>query len=64
MGKQFRIELTLDEALVARAREATGIIDMSALITEALRAITARESARALARSGGTQPHIERPRRR
>lgn len=64
MEKHLRIELVLDKALVIRAREATGIDDMSALVTEALRAVIARESACTLARSGGSEPNLTRSRRR
>jgi len=55
----------LDEALVEEARQLPGIRDRAALINEGLRALIERESARRLARSGGTEPGLEpTPRRR
>ena len=60
-----RTTLNLDEALVEEAREATGIEERTALIHEGLRALISRESARRLARLGGTDPHVrDVPRRR
>jgi Arc/MetJ family transcription regulator len=57
--------LILDDALIAKAREITGIADDSTLITEALRALIEREAARRLARLGGSQPQLRPvPRRR
>lgn len=64
MEKPLHIELVLNKTLIARAHDVTGIDDMSALVTEALRAIIARESAKALACIGGSEPHIRQPRRR
>ncbi len=61
----MRTTLNLDEALVEEAREATGIEERTALIHEGLRALIARESARRLARLGGTEPQVrDIPRRR
>ena len=61
----MRTTLNLDEALVDEAREATGIEERTALIHEGLRALIARESARRLARLGGSEPHVrDVPRRR
>jgi len=46
------------------AAELTGKRKKSVLIRLALRALIERESARALAAIGGTQPGLKRPRRR
>lgn len=61
MQKRAHCELMLDDALVARANDVTGILERDALVTEALRAIVARESARFLGRPGGTEPRAKLP---
>ena len=61
----MRTTLTLDDDMVARAQELTGVKEKSALVREALKALVERESARRLARLGGTQPDLAYiPRRR
>ncbi len=61
----MRTTLNIDDDLLARARELTNITTKPALIREALRALVERESARRLARLGGSQPHLQPvPRRR
>lgn len=61
----MRTTLALDDDLVAEAQRLTGILEKSALIREALRALIQRESARRLARLGGTEPALtEIPKRR
>ena len=60
----MRTTLVLDDELLARARELTGLQEKSALIREALRALIERESARRLARLGGSQPDLVAPPRR
>jgi Arc/MetJ family transcription regulator len=61
----MRVTLTLDDELLAKAAEHTGISDKSALIHAALRALVEREAARRLARLGGSQPDFKPiPRRR
>jgi Arc/MetJ family transcription regulator len=60
----MRTTLALDDELVARARELTGIEEKSALIRAALTALVERESARRLARLGGIAPDLEMPSRR
>ncbi|WP_257386350.1 type II toxin-antitoxin system VapB family antitoxin [Tahibacter caeni] len=65
MEKRTRTELTLDDTLITRARDLTGILELDALIAEALRAIIARESGRRLALLGGSEPKASAaPRRR
>lgn len=55
----------LDDDLLAEAQRLTGITERTALVRQALRALIERESARRLARLGGTQPDLaEIPRRR
>jgi Arc/MetJ family transcription regulator len=59
-----RITVTLDDELVARAQEYTGIKQRPALVREALQALVEREAARSLARRGGTEPDLKPVRRR
>lgn len=61
----MRTTVNLDEKLVDEAKRLTGMTERTALIHEGLRALIARESARRLARLGGTEPDLrEIPRRR
>lgn len=60
----MRTTLTLDDELVAEAQALTDLKEKSALVREALKALIERESARRLARLGGTEPDIVAPRRR
>ena len=61
----MRTTLTLDDELLAKAQEYTGIREKSALLREALKALVEREAARRLARLGGSQPDLAAiPRRR
>jgi Arc/MetJ family transcription regulator len=64
-GADLRTTLNLDDALIAEAQQLTHITERTMLIHEGLRALIARESARRLARLGGTEPRIKAiPRRR
>jgi Arc/MetJ family transcription regulator len=61
----MRTTLTLDDDLLARAVELTGISEKSALVREALTALIQREAARRLALLGGSEPNLRSiPRRR
>lgn len=61
----MRTTLNIDDALIAKAAKLTGIDERTALIHEGLRALIARESARRLARLGGSEPALKDiPRRR
>jgi Arc/MetJ family transcription regulator len=60
----MRTTLALDDELIAQAQQYVGITEKTALIREALRALIERESARRLARLGGTSPKAEAPPRR
>ncbi|CAN7744623.1 type II toxin-antitoxin system VapB family antitoxin [Variovorax sp. LjRoot290] len=49
----------------AKAAKLTGALDRTAMVREGLKALIERESARRLARLGGTQPNLKAaPRRR
>jgi len=61
----MRTTLALDDDLLAKASSYTNIKEKSALVREALKALIERESARRLARLGGSQPDLaDVPRRR
>ncbi len=61
----MRTTLALDDELLAEAEAYTGLHEKSALVREALRALVERESARRLARLGGSEPDLAPiPRRR
>jgi Arc/MetJ family transcription regulator len=59
-----RTTLALDDDLLAKAQAFTGLQEKSALIREALKALIERESARRLARLGGSEPDLKPVRRR
>jgi Arc/MetJ family transcription regulator len=61
----MRTTMALDDELLAEAQRLTGMTDKGPLVREALRALIERESARRLARLGGTEPEVVAiPRRR
>lgn len=60
----MRTTIALDDELLARAQRYTGLTEKASLVREALTALIERESARRLARLGGTQPQLKTPRRR
>lgn len=61
----MRTTLALDDELVAKAQVLTGLTEKSRLVREALKALIERESARRLARLGGSEPALKTsPRRR
>lgn len=60
----MRTTIALDDDLVAEAQRLTGTREKTALVREALTALIERESARRLARLGGTEPGLEAVARR
>ena len=61
----MRTTVNIDDELLAKAVKLTGPMDRTAILSEALKALIERESARRLARLGGSQPSIQAmPRRR
>ena len=61
----MRTTLALDDDLLAAAQRLTGTKEKTALVREALGALIERESARRLARLGGSEPGLDDvPRRR
>lgn len=59
-----RTTIALDDDLLAKAQAFTGLSEKSALVREALKALIERESARRLARLGGTEKKLSAPPRR
>jgi len=57
----LRTTINIDAALYQQAVDLTGMHEKTALIREALPALIERESARRLARLGGTEPEIDAP---
>lgn len=60
----MRTTLILDDRLIERARELTGIQEKTALVHRGLELLLARESARQLAKLGGATPRMSAIRRR
>ncbi len=60
----MRMTIALDDELVAKAQSFTGLTELSGLVREALRALIERESARRLARLGGSAGALKAPPRR
>lgn len=55
--------MTLDDRLLAEASEATGITERTRLLHDGLRALIARENARAIIALRGTEPDAWIPER-
>ena len=61
----MRTTLNLDDKLLEEAQRLTGLSEKTALVRSALEALIERESARRLARLGGSEPQLDEvPRRR
>ena len=54
----MRTTISLDDDLVAAAQALTGVQEKSALVRVALKALVERETARRLARLGGSEPGL------
>ena len=60
----MRTTINLDDELIAKAAEYTGVRERSALVRMGLESLIAREAARRLAALGGTMPDLVAPPRR
>lgn len=60
----MRTTLNIDDDLLAEAQRITGVSGKVALVREGLRALTEHESARRLAKLGGTEPKLQKIKRR
>jgi len=58
-----RATVALDDELLKKAQEMTGIMERTALLRDALRALIHLEASRRLAAVGGTEPDLEEIRR-
>jgi Arc/MetJ family transcription regulator len=55
----MRTTVNLDQDLIEQAQRLSGLTERSALIREGLKALIERESARRLARLGGSEPQVQ-----
>ncbi len=61
----MRTTLNIDDAIFEQATRLTGVREKTRLVRMGLESLIERESARRLARLGGTEPHVKPvPRRR
>lgn len=60
----MRTTLNVDDKLVAKASKLTGVEERTSLVRMGLEALIAQKSAERLAKLGGTEKHLRRPRRR
>lgn len=64
LEEAMRTTVALDDDLIRTAQEFTGVVEKTALLREALKALIERESARRLASLGGTMPGLKNISRR
>ncbi len=57
----MRMTLNVDDELIAKASELTGVQDHTTLVRMGLEALIARKSAQRLAKLGGTERQLRRP---
>ncbi len=55
----MRTTLNIDDELLAEAQRVTGLKEKVAVVREGLRALVERESARRLAKLGGSEPQLK-----
>lgn len=58
-GAVMRTTIVIDDDLLAKATELSGLSERTAVIREGLKALIERESARRLAKLGGSEPQLE-----
>ena len=61
---RMRTTLTIDNQLIKRAAQLTGVQEKTQLVRLGLEALISREAAKRLARLGGSEPHLKDIRRR
>jgi len=59
LGGDMRTTLVLDDELLRKAQEITGVTERTALLRQALKALIHLEASRRLAALGGSQPNLE-----
>jgi len=60
----MRTTLNIDDRLLGEAQRMTGMTEKTVLVREGLRALIERESARRLAKLGGSEPRLKSSPRR
>jgi Arc/MetJ family transcription regulator len=60
----MQITLNIDDDLLSQAKQITGVFETTALIRASLIALIEIESAKQLARLGGTEPNLQPVQRR
>lgn len=55
----MRTTLNIDDDLLAKAHRISGLKERTAVVREGLRALIERESAKRLAKLGGTEPKLQ-----
>ena len=60
----MRTTINIDDELLAKAVKLMGPMDRTTLLSESLKALIERESAKRLARLGGPEPELKAPPRR
>ena len=55
----MRTTMNIDDQLLGEAQRITGMTEKTALVREGLRALIERESARRLAKLGGSEPQLQ-----
>jgi Arc/MetJ family transcription regulator len=55
----MRTTLNIDDHLIKRAVQLTGVQEKTQLVRLGLEALISREAAKRLARLGGTEPHLK-----
>lgn len=60
----MRTTLNIEDELLAKAQRVSGLTEKTALVREGLKALVERDSARRLARLGGTESQLQPVRRR
>ena len=60
----MRTTLNIDDTLIKEAARLTGEREKTSLVREGLKALIERESAKRLAKLGGSEPEVEPVRRR
>lgn len=60
----MRSTFTIDDELLDKAKEFSGLSNTNEVVREALTALVQREAARRLAKLGGSQPGLKVPPRR
>jgi len=58
-GSDMRTTIALDDELLEKAQSLTGLMEKTALVREALKALIQRESAKRLALLGGSEPLLD-----